>query len=109
MPLVPRRLPGYKSAAGERRFTTPRSHGPAICCSNNLAPRSIPMPRLSVRALVLTAFGLAALGLTPAARAEQDLATAKWVKSTAYVVPKETATEGEGYFSVIEGHNGRLY
>jgi hypothetical protein len=24
-------------------------------------------------------------------------------------VPKETATEGEGYFSIIEGHNGRLY
>ena len=33
----------------------------------------------------------------------------KWVKATAYVVPKETATEGEGYFSIIEGHNGRLY
>jgi sugar lactone lactonase YvrE len=33
----------------------------------------------------------------------------KWIKSTAYVVPKETATEGEGYFSIIEGLNGRLY
>lgn len=43
------------------------------------------------------------------AYAETDLATAKWVQSTAYVVPKETATEGEGYFSIIEGHNGRLY
>ena len=67
------------------------------------------MPHLPVRDLMLTAFGLAALCLTPAARAEQDLATAKWVQSTAYVVPKETATEGEGYFSIIEGHNGRLY
>jgi hypothetical protein len=67
------------------------------------------MPRLSVRALVLAAFGLTALCLTHAARAEQDLATAKWVKSTAYVVPKETATEGEGYFAIIEGLNGRLY
>jgi sugar lactone lactonase YvrE len=67
------------------------------------------MPRLSVRPLVLAAFGWAALGLTPAVRAEQDLATAKWLKSTAYAVPKETATEGEGYFSLIEGHNGRLY
>jgi len=31
------------------------------------------------------------------------------VKCTAYAVPKETATEGEGYFSIIEGQNGRLY
>jgi len=67
------------------------------------------MPRLPVRNLVLATFGLAGLCLTPAGRAEQDLAKAKWVKSTAYVVPKETATEGEGYFSIIEGLNGRLY
>lgn len=33
----------------------------------------------------------------------------KWIPSTAYVVPKETATEGEGYFAIIEGLNGRLY
>src|SRR5690606_5520439 len=38
------------------------------------------------------------------AQAEQ-----KWVEATAYVVPKETATEGEGYFSTIEGLNKRLY
>src|SRR6202011_2209428 len=67
------------------------------------------MSPLPVRALVLAAFGLTGLCLTPAARAEHDLATVKWVKSTAYVVPKETAAEGEGYFSIIEGHNGRLY
>jgi sugar lactone lactonase YvrE len=67
------------------------------------------MPRLDVRALVLAAFGPAALCTSPAARAEQDLATARWVPSTAYAVPKETAPEGEGYFSIIEGHNGRLY
>jgi sugar lactone lactonase YvrE len=29
--------------------------------------------------------------------------------ATAHVIPKETATEGEGYFSIVEGHNGRLY
>jgi hypothetical protein len=67
------------------------------------------MPRLPVRALILAAFGLTGLCFVPVGRAEQDLATAKWVKSTAYAVPKETATEGEGYFSIIEGHNGRLY
>src|SRR5215831_13370091 len=33
----------------------------------------------------------------------------KWVPATAHAVPKETAPEGEGYFSIIEGHNGRLY
>jgi hypothetical protein len=67
------------------------------------------MLRLPICALVLAAFGLAGLCLTPAARAEQDLAKATWVKSTAYAVPKETATEGEGYFSIIEGLNKRLY
>jgi sugar lactone lactonase YvrE len=67
------------------------------------------MLRLLVWALVPATLGLVGLRLIPSARAEQDLARAKWVKSTAYVVPKETATEGEGYFSVIEGLNGRLY
>jgi hypothetical protein len=38
-----------------------------------------------------------------------DPAPKKWIKATAYVVPKETATDGEGYFSIIEGHNRRLY
>lgn len=66
------------------------------------------MPHLPLRALALAAVALA-VPATPAARAETDLTAAKWVPSTAYVVPKETATEGEGYFSVIEGHNGRLY
>ena len=33
----------------------------------------------------------------------------KWIDATAYVIPKETATEGEGYFAIIEGHNRRLY
>jgi hypothetical protein len=33
----------------------------------------------------------------------------RWLPATAYAVPKETAPEGEGYFSIIEGHNGRLY
>src|SRR5439155_9721682 len=50
-----------------------------------------------------------ALFLSTPARAEEDLSKAKWVPSTAYVVPKETATEGEGYFAIIEGRNGRLY
>jgi hypothetical protein len=32
-----------------------------------------------------------------------------WVPSTATAVPFYTAPEGEGYFSIIEGHNGKLY
>jgi len=43
---------------------------------------------------------------TPSAFAESPQ---KWLEATAYVVPKETATEGEGYFSIIEGLNRRLY
>lgn len=38
-----------------------------------------------------------------------DPPTYQYVPSTAYAIPKETATEGEGYFSIIEGLNGRLY
>ncbi len=33
----------------------------------------------------------------------------KFVPSKAYVIPKYTATEGEGYFAIIEGHNKCLY
>ncbi len=32
-----------------------------------------------------------------------------WIPATAHAVPKETATEGEGYFSLIEGKNNKLY
>ena len=32
-----------------------------------------------------------------------------WLEATAYAVPKQTAPEGEGYFSIIEGDNRRLY
>ena len=39
----------------------------------------------------------------------QDAPNRKWLPAKAYCVPKETATEGEGYFAIIEGKNGRLY
>lgn len=32
-----------------------------------------------------------------------------WLWSTAHVIPKETTSEGSGYFSLVEGHNGKLY
>jgi hypothetical protein len=45
----------------------------------------------------------ALLGNVPAWSAEP------WLWSTAYAIPKETTTEGSGYFSIVEGKNGRLY
>jgi hypothetical protein len=42
----------------------------------------------------------------PAPDASQPI---HWLPVTAYAIPKETAPEGEGYFSIIEGHNRRLY
>src|SRR5262245_40995249 len=54
-------------------------------------------------------FSFLALLLAPAlGRTQEDLTKSKWLQATAYVVPKETATEGEGYFSIIEGLNRRL-
>src|SRR5262245_31775595 len=47
--------------------------------------------------------------LAAATAAAADAPKMKWLKAKAHVVPKETATEGEGYFSIIEGKNGRLY
>ena len=44
----------------------------------------------------------------PSLQAEEPLPKA-WLQATAYAIPKQTAPEGEGYFSIIEGHNRRLY
>ena len=32
-----------------------------------------------------------------------------WLWTTAYGIPKHTTSEGSGYFSIVEGHNGRIY
>ncbi|MFO0880598.1 MAG: DUF4838 domain-containing protein [Gemmataceae bacterium] len=52
---------------------------------------------------------LALTALAPSARAADDLAGVKWLQAKAFALPKYTATEGEGYFSIIEGLNRRLY
>jgi len=62
--------------------------------------------RLKVAAIVLLSF---AASLFPFDAPAAEPAQLKWLKATAYVVPKETCTEGEGYFSIIEGLNRRLY
>jgi len=32
-----------------------------------------------------------------------------WLWSNAHAIPKETTSEGSGYFSIIEGRNGKIY
>lgn len=49
---------------------------------------------------------LAALAGKPAPAAEIP---GPWLSATAYAVPKETTSVGEGYFSIVEGRNRRLY
>jgi hypothetical protein len=60
------------------------------------------------RLVSLTSLALVALSARPAIGLAAVPARQS-IKATAYVVPKETAPEGEGYFSIIEGLNGRLY
>ncbi len=57
-----------------------------------------------IRRLALVAFLLlvTVAGLAPAQET-------KWLQATAYAIPKETTSEGSGYFSIIEGKNKRLY
>ena len=68
--------------------------------TNTIARRSgVPRVAASLAAVHALAAGLLAADEPPR----------RWLQATAYVVPKETATEGEGYFSIVEGHNRRLY
>src|SRR4030095_16677186 len=62
-------------------------------------------PRLRF-GLVFSAL-VAGLAVLPPAKADEP--ARKWLKATAYAIPKETAPEGEGYFSIVTGLDGRLY
>ena len=53
--------------------------------------------------------GAALILLAAASCFAQETPNRKWLPAKAYCIPKETATEGEGYFAIIEGKNGRLY
>lgn len=71
--------------------------------------RKIHLYRLS---LVVLFFGMALIGLSRVSFSTASAAKPakqKWLMSKAYVVPKRTAPDGEGYFAIIEGHNRRLY
>lgn len=41
--------------------------------------------------------------------AGESFFTRHWLWSEAHAIPKQTTSEGSGYFSIIEGHNGRIY
>lgn len=71
-------------------------------CRNSMARAAVAAVRL---ALVVTA----SLALAGQPSLADDAPKRNWVLATAYAVPKETTSDGEGYFSIIEGHNGRLY
>jgi sugar lactone lactonase YvrE len=51
-----------------------------------------------------TLLAAAALALTPALSPAAD-----WLLGTAYKLPSEYTNQESGYFSIVEGHNGRLY
>ena len=61
---------------------------------------------MNQRALILT--GIVAC-FTAAPLAVQVDAPQAWLLATAYAIPKETTNEGSGYFSIVEGQNGKLY
>jgi hypothetical protein len=62
-----------------------------------------------VKTILTSACRVLVLGLvtTAVAHAADTEVPRKWGRATAHVLPKWTATEGEGYFSIIEGLNGR--
>jgi sugar lactone lactonase YvrE len=61
-----------------------------------------------LRFSLLTAL-LACVLATNALAAEPAAPAPKWLWTTAHAIPKETTTEGSGYFSIIEGANGHIY
>src|SRR5262245_65967450 len=65
------------------------------------------LPTASSRPQVLcAAILLSALLATPVAAAEP---APKWLLGHAYKVPSEYSNQESGYFSIVAGHDGRLY
>jgi len=55
------------------------------------------------------ALALVVLCLASAAAAQDSQPARPWLWSTAHAIPKELTTEGSGYFSIIEGKDGKIY
>lgn len=64
--------------------------------------RPFQSPRLSLVVVTVLVAGLL-VPLVSAAEPE------RWLWATAHAIPKETTSEGSGYFSIVEGLNGRVY
>ncbi|MFN6302323.1 MAG: hypothetical protein ACK42H_09020, partial [Planctomycetota bacterium] len=62
------------------------------------------MLRTSSMSLMLLAFGLA-LG----AMGQEQPSPFRYVRAKAFHIPPETTTEESGYFSLCEGHDGKIY
>ena len=63
-----------------------------------------------LRRLMITSLAALLLWFTAAHVANSaEKQTTGWLAGTAYAIPKETTSEGSGYFSIVQGHNGRLY
>ena len=58
------------------------------------------------RILLALAVGLA---YTASGLVADESSRGDWLWSTAHVIPKHTTNEGSGYFSIVEGRNGRIY
>lgn len=56
--------------------------------------------------VILSAFAVTSVCF---AQVPKPFVPEKWLWSTAYAIPKETTSEESGYFSLIEGHNGKIY
>src|SRR5436305_15181479 len=65
------------------------------------------MRTVTRQAFMATSICLATLALLGCLRAAEP--RPPWLPATAYAVPKETTNQGSGYFSLVAGHNGRLY
>ncbi|MCA9069032.1 MAG: hypothetical protein KDA84_08925 [Planctomycetaceae bacterium] len=57
---------------------------------------------------VVLGLGLVVLLMTLPGQAAEPFMP-HWVWTKAHAIPKETTSEGSGYFSIVEGQNGKLY
>lgn len=61
-----------------------------------------------IAAISWVAFSILTIALSVSAEVAKE-AESGWLWSRAFAVPKETTSEGSGYFSIIQGRNGRIY
>ncbi|REJ85951.1 MAG: hypothetical protein DWQ34_28030 [Planctomycetota bacterium] len=67
------------------------------------------MFRQTVALLYPLSAAIACLVSPDCGRAEESAITRHWLWTTAHAIPKDTVSEGSGYFSIVEGRNGKIY